>query len=394
MNQAFPKKKWLLIIIVGLLFSAIAVWVIFNHPKEKPSDPQSTSQQEQSVLSVQVISPIWQTWDNKISASGQIAAWQEMIISPEISGYRISQLYVDVGDQVKKGKLLVRLADESLKAELRKQQASVTQNQVSLQQAESNLKRAKIIGSGGALSDQQLEEYRINVASAQASVASAQAELDSIKLRLSQTHIYALDNGVVSSKSGVLGNVVSSGTELYRLIRQGRLEWRAEVDAKQIGYIKVGQKVSLSVTNGTALQGTVRTVGAALSTDTGRNMVYVNLEKSTAHVGMFADGQISVGSRPARTIPQSALVMRDGRAYVYVVGQNEKVKSVAVETGRRVSNDVEVLSELAMDARVVQKGGAFLSEDVKVTILPNTLKSEMPINSELTSSVVRAGANE
>lgn len=307
MNKAIRLKKWTIIVIVIMLI-AVAIFLLFI---KKPTQNKNNDsvQSEQSVLSVQVVSPKTQIWENTISATGPIAAWQEIIVSPEISGYKIAQLYVDVGDHVKKGQLLLKLADDSLNADLRKQQANLRQNQVSLQQAVSNLKRAKIIGAGGALSDQQLEEYRINVESAQASVASAQADVDSTQLKRSQTQIYAIDNGVVSSKSAVLGNVVSSGTELYRMIRQGRLEWRPEVDAKQIDSIQIGQKVNLSLSNGQLLSGVVRSIGPALSNSTGRSSLYVSLNSGNAHVGMFANGKISVGKSEANTIPQSALVM-------------------------------------------------------------------------------------
>ncbi|MFW1762256.1 efflux RND transporter periplasmic adaptor subunit [Acinetobacter calcoaceticus] len=367
MNKAIRLKKWTIIVIVIMLI-AVAIFLLFI---KKPTQNKNNDsvQSEQSVLSVQVVSPKTQIWENTISATGPIAAWQEIIVSPEISGYKIAQLYVDVGDHVKKGQLLLKLADDSLNADLRKQQANLRQNQVSLQQAVSNLKRAKIIGAGGALSDQQLEEYRINVESAQASVASAQADVDSTQLKRSQTQIYAIDNGVVSSKSAVLGNVVSSGTELYRMIRQGRLEWRPEVDAKQIDSIQIGQKVNLSLSNGQQLNGVVRSIGPALSNSTGRSSLYVSLNSGNAHVGMFANGKISVGKSEANTIPQSALVMRDGRSYIYLVGQDQRVKSVVVETGRRVGQDVEILSALASNTHIVEKGGAFLSEGVKVKIL-------------------------
>ncbi|MGB9037996.1 MAG: efflux RND transporter periplasmic adaptor subunit [Acinetobacter calcoaceticus] len=381
MNKAIRLKKWTIIVIVIMLI-AVAIFLLFI---KKPTQNKNNDsvQSEQSVLSVQVVSPKTQIWENTINATGPIAAWQEIIVSPEISGYKIAQLYVDVGDHVKKGQLLLKLADDSLNADLRKQQANLRQNQVSLQQAVSNLKRAKIIGAGGALSDQQLEEYRINVESAQASVASAQADVDSTQLKRSQTQIYAIDNGVVSSKSAVLGNVVSSGTELYRMIRQGRLEWRPEVDAKQIDSIQIGQKVNLSLSNGQQLSGVVRSIGPALSNSTGRSSLYVSLNSGNAHVGMFANGKISIGKSEANTIPQSALVMRDGRSYIYLVGQDHRVKSVVVETGRRVGQDVEILSALASNTHIVEKGGAFLSEGVKVKILSSEKSVEQGSQSQV-----------
>ncbi|MHA3114599.1 efflux RND transporter periplasmic adaptor subunit [Acinetobacter sp. ANC 4635] len=376
MSKPVHWKKWAVGIILGILIIGVIFILLSKKSTKSSQDHPTSSKNEQSSLSVNVISPQSRAWENTINASGQIAAWQEIIISPEISGYRIAKLYVDVGDHVKKGQLLVSLADDSLKADLRKQLATVQEKQVSLQQAQSNYQRAKVIGSGGALSDQKIEEYRIDVASAQASLASAQADLDSSKIKLSQASIYAVDNGVVSSKSAILGNVISSGTELYRLIRQGQLEWRPEVDAKQIGNIKIGQAVNLTLSNGTAMTGVVRTIGPALSTSTGRSTVYVRLNAGAAQSGMFADGKISTGMTTANTIPQTALVQRDGRSYVYVVNADQTVKSIAVQTGRYNQGEVEILSPLASNLRIVQRGGSFLSEGVKVSILPSEQAKE------------------
>src|SRR5262245_25519247 len=173
-----------------------------------------------SVLTVQATQPQLMQWDQSVEANGPIRPWQEIVVSPETGGLRIAELRAEVGDQVKRGELLARLADESIRAELHKQQAAVAQAKASLDHAQSNYKRAKEAEGSGALSDQQVEEYKSTEATSRASLASARAELESIELKLSQTRIVAVDDGVVASRSGVLGNVVASGAEIYRLIRK------------------------------------------------------------------------------------------------------------------------------------------------------------------------------
>lgn len=363
MNRKFRLDTGTAIVLIGLGLIAWIAWPN-HHAAAAPVQAKVAS-----VLTVNVARPETRLWPQTVQATGSIAAWQEIIVSPETGGLRIADLLVEVGDHVKRGQLLARLADDSLKTDLRKQEAAVAQARASLEQATSNLQRAKTIESSGALSAQKLEDYRITEATSRAALASAQADLDNIKLKLSQTRIVAVDDGVVTSKSGVLGNVVSAGTELYRLIRQGKVEWRPELDARQLAAIQPGQAARVTLPGGEQVAGAVRLIGPALSTSTGRTTVYVSLPAdSQARAGMFASGTLVLDAKPALTLPQSAIVMHDGRAYVYVLGIDNKVNSRPVTTGRRQGDRVEVLTALSPQANIVASGGAFLSEGVQVSV--------------------------
>ncbi|MCE4554697.1 efflux RND transporter periplasmic adaptor subunit [Roseateles cellulosilyticus] len=339
-------------------------------PKQDGPDGPASAATAPSVLTVEVVSPTSQSWPQTVQANGALAAWQEVVVSPETGGLRIAELLVDVGARVKRGQLLARLADESLQNDLSKQQALVAQAQASLDQAVSNVQRAKQVESAGGLSAQAIEQYRITEATSRASLASAKADLAATQLKLRQSRITAPDDGLVSSRTGVLGNVVNAGTELFRLVRQSRVEWRAEVDARQLAVIKEGQRANVSLPTGQTVEGRVRLVGPVLSTNTGRALVYVGLPTdSVARVGMFADGVFELPVRPALTLPQSALVARDGRDYAYLVDANGKVRSVVVTVGRRQQQRVEVLAGVPANALVVASGGAFLSDGARVTVV-------------------------
>jgi RND family efflux transporter MFP subunit len=326
--------------------------------------------QPPSVLSVEAVSLTSQQWPQTVQANGALAAWQEVIVAPETGGLRVAELLVDVGARVKRGQLMARLADDSLMNDLHKQQATVAQAQATLEQAVSNVRRAKMVEGTGGLSAQSIDDYRITEATARASLASAKADLASTELKLRQTRIVAPDDGMVSTRTGILGNVVSAGTEMFRLVRQSRVEWQAEVDAQQLAQLHEGQRASVTLPDGRAVQGKVRLVGPVLSTSTGRGLVYVSLPTdSPAKVGMFGKGALELPDRPARTLPQTALVQRDGRNYVYQIGQDNKVKSLPVTIGRRLKDRVEVLDGVAPEARLVASGGAFLSDGATVTVV-------------------------
>lgn len=362
------------VIALGAVVSACALaW--FGQPSLAAT---SSDAKAPSVLTVDAVTPRYATWPDFAQGSGPLAAWQEIVVSPETGGLRVAELLVDVGEHVRRGDLLARLDDKSLQADLRKQVAAVAQARASLEQATSNLERAHMVDGSGALSAQKLEEYRINEMTSRAGLDSAQADLEIVQLKLRQTRIVAIDDGVVSSKSAVLGSVVSAGAEMFRLVRQGRVEWHPEMDVRQITGIKVGQVAHVTLPNGQSIDGRVRMIGPTLSTGTGRATIYVTLPSgTTAQPGMFASGTIEFAPRPATVLPQTAVTLRDGRAYVYVISADNTVSSRLVSAGRRERNQVEV-DGLPSGIRVVADGGAFLSDGAHVTVAPTpaTLRVE------------------
>jgi RND family efflux transporter MFP subunit len=361
--------------------AGLAVAFQFARPaapdRPRPGAPSTPN----SALTVDAARPQQETWQEAVQATGPVAAWQEIIVSPEVGGLRIAELLVDVGDKVERGQLLARLANESLRAELRKQEAAVSQAAANFERAQSNSRRAQSVATSGAMSEQQVEDFRINMSMAQAALESARAELDATSLKLSQTRVVAVDDGVVTSKTAVLGNVVNSGAELLRIVRQGRVEWQAELDSRQLAKIHAGQTATVTLPSGEKVQGTVRAITPALNTATGRAIVYVSLPtESSARTGMFASGSIEVKETPALTLPQSAIVARDGRSYVYVIGEDDVVSARSVTAGRRNGDRVEVLGGLEPQARVVASGGAFLADGARVTVATDAARASSPEN--------------
>lgn len=356
-------KHWLLR--GGALFVAAAASITAGC-----GSPTSTAPAAVDPPTVQLVQPQQAQWPTLVRANGAVAAWQEAVIGAETGSLQVVEVLADVGDRVKRGQLLARLADDTVKADVKKQDAALAQAGADRDQAQANLRRVNVVGDTGSLSSQQIDEYRAAAASADAAYASAKAALDSERIRLRQTRILAVDDGVISSRSALLGQVVAAGTELFRLVRQDRIEWQAEVDARQLAQVSVGQVARLTLPDGSAVEGRVRMAAPTLSTDTGRAQVYVSLPGgSGAHPGMYASGSIELPATAALTLPESALVLRDGRSDVYALAADgAKVARHTVETGRRREGRVEILSGLDAAARVVASGGAFLSDGAAVRI--------------------------
>jgi RND family efflux transporter MFP subunit len=238
-----------------------------------------------------------------------------------------------------------------------------------LAKAVANADRARKVQGSGALSDEKINEYLIAEQTAIAGVESAEASLESQKIKLSQVTIVAVDDGLITTRTAQLGAVVSSGTELFRMIRQQRVEWQAEVSARYLPRIEQGLTATIVGPGGRRVEGIVRLVAPTVSTDTGRALAYVALPpESHPPIGLYVTGQIELQTTPALTVPETALVLRDGIAYVFAVGANKRASRIRVETGRRNGSEVEILAGLDRSAEVVTTGGAFLSDKALVRV--------------------------
>ena len=162
-----------------------------------------------------------------LPANGNITAWQEAIIGSESSGLRLNEVKAQVGDTVRKGQLLATFAADTIQADVAQARAVLLEAEANAAEASANAERARTLQSSGAMSASQINQYLTAAQTAQARVASAKAALQAQQLRLQFTQVLAPDNGVISSRTATVGAVVGAGTELFRMVRQGRLEWRA-----------------------------------------------------------------------------------------------------------------------------------------------------------------------
>ncbi|MBB5575629.1 RND family efflux transporter MFP subunit [Rhizobium paranaense] len=322
-----------------------------------------------AALTVSLAAPAQRDWPETVPASGWLKPWQEAIIASETSGLRITEVLVDVGSVVTKGQTLARLSQDSVLADIRKQEAAVVTAKAKLAKATADADRARQLRSSGALSAEKITEYFADEQTATASLASEEAALDSEKIKLDQTTITAVDDGLITSRSADLGAVVSTGTELFRMVRQQRVEWQAEVSARYLSRISEGLSVAINGPDGHAIAGKVRLVGPSVSTDTSRAIVYVALPADVRpRTGLYVTGNIELQTTPALTVPETAIVFRDGISYVFTAGDDKRVRRIRVETGRRNNGEVEIISGIDRSAKVVTSGGAFLSDNDLVKI--------------------------
>lgn len=333
------------------------------------SDPTPAATAPAAALTVSVMTPRTQRWPIAISANGSITAWQEAVVGAEIGGLRLTELRVEIGDRVSKGQLLARLQDETVRAELAQTQASLEEAQAALQEATANADRARRVEGKGTLSEQQATAYLVAAKAARARVAGLQAAVQNARLRLDQTHIRAPDDGTLTQRLATLGAVVQTGDELFRLNRGDRLEWRAELPAAELAQIRPGMPVQITTTAEQQLTGTVRRVAPTLDANSRTGLVYVDLMANPdARAGMFAQGEIELGQAEVVTVPQRALLLRDGFHYLFLLGAEDRLTQIKVTTGARRGDEIAILSPLPSNAQVVDSGVGFLNDGDRVRV--------------------------
>ncbi|MCC4117023.1 efflux RND transporter periplasmic adaptor subunit [Aromatoleum toluclasticum] len=345
-------------------------------PAGRPATPARPA------LTVRAATPQPVAWSRTIPATGNVAAWQETIVGSEIGGLRIAQVFANVGDRVKKGQVLVALDDAVVQADLAQVRAQLQEARAMHAEARANGDRARRFQPTGMMSEQQVTQYLTAEQTAGSRIDLAAARVQLAELRVRQTRVLAPDDALISGRAATVGTVPQAGQELYRLILQGRLEWRAEVAAADIGQIRPGDTARLTLAGGETAAGRVRSIAPSIDPQTRNGIVYVDLADSAAKAGMFANGEIIPAAQEAPralSLPQTAVLLRDGFSYAYRIGPDAHVTQVRVTPGRRRDDRIEILSGIADGERFVESGAGFLSDgDLVEVAAPSTAPAPAP----------------
>ena len=308
-----------------------------------------------------------------MSMTGSVFAWQDVIIASEVGGYRVAEVFVDVGDRVAKGQRLVAMSKALLEAEVATKQAMLNQRRAELTNAEAALERGKSLSNMNALSLADLDRLTSEDLASRARFESARADLETSQLRLKFTDVTAPDDGVITSRTVTVGQIAQAGNEMLRLLRNGRIEWRGEAPETRLAELAPGQAVSIATADGTKFLGKIRVVSPTIAEGNRTALVYVDLPPDERlRPGMYARGEIEIGTGPAFTVPLESVVNADGYSYVFVIGSNNTVARRRIETGAVHGDAIEVVSGIEGGENVVIKGAGFLKDGDLVNVANGT----------------------
>ncbi|HSD39498.1 MAG TPA: efflux RND transporter periplasmic adaptor subunit [Rhodocyclaceae bacterium] len=314
-----------------------------NTSANTSTTPQAQPQPPRAVV---LVTARTEMWPDEVEVYGNIMPWQETHIGTEIGGLRLISVRANVGDVVKKGQVLAQLNPTSVEAELEATNAQLMEAQAALAQADATLTRAKRLAPSGGVSQQEMTLYETQKQTAEARLNATRARVKTQELKLESTTLVAPDDGVISSRSASEGAIIQAGSELFRLIRYGRLEWRAEVKADVLLQLSPGQEITLDSPLGDSVKGRVRQIAPTIDLTTRTGLVYVDLPANTHFkAGFQASGTLAL-KRKALNLPASAVRHDEKGDQVFTVNAANKVEANKVQLGRTVDSRIEIVSGL------------------------------------------------
>ena len=303
-----------------------------------------------------------------IVASGSVSAWEEVPVGAETGGLTAVGVYVDEGSYVRQGQVLVKLNDALLQAQLRQQQAAVQSAEANAARDDAALARAQELKQRGFLSQASLDTALANQRASRANLASAQASLSETRTRLSQAEIKAPVSGLIISRNVTKGQIVEAGTQLFRMVRDGRLELDAQVPETDLPALRAGQTATITSNEGVKTSGTIRIVTPEVDAQTRLGLARITLSPGSGlKPGMFARAAIDAGAQPTTVVPTGAVLYRENKAGVYVLNTDNSAHFRPVTVLSRRDDQTSV-SGVEPGVRVVVQGAGFLSEGDKVTV--------------------------
>ena len=331
---------------------------------------------EQAVLSVETVMPSQESIGNMLTADGTISAKDTANVSAKVNGVAIERILVEEGDRVKAGQVLAVFDTDAMEQQVVQAQADVAEAEATLANASADAARVLPLLDIDAISKQEADRYRTSELRARASLQASKARLSNQQLNLENAKVVAPVNGIISDKMVEVG-MVAGGEPLFTIIKNGVLEWRADIDPKLIGDVTIGTPVQVSLPRDQSVMGQVSRI--APTADNNRQItIYVSLAANPAvRAGMYQTGEFMLGSASMQTVPNSAIVSNDGYDYVMLVTdvktQNDKtlgrIQQQRVTLGERIGDSVALTEPLPADSRLVKQGGSFLNDGDLVRIV-------------------------
>lgn len=406
-KSSTKMPPWLIPVLIAMLVIGVLLGRYWGSAKDADTEQAvatetttattadgASASAEQAVLSVETVIPSQDNIGNTLRAEGTISAKDTANVSAKVNGVAIEQVLVEEGQRVKAGQVLAIFDTDAAEQQILQAEADVAEAEATLANASADAARVLPLIDIDAISKQEADRYRTSELRARASLQASRARLSNQKLNMNNAQVIAPVSGVISDKMAEVG-MVAAGEPLFTIIKDGALEWQADIDPKLVGEVTVGTPVKVSLPNDQSVMGQVSRI--APTADNNRQItIYASLSKnSAARSGMYQTGEFLLGSASMQTVPNAAIVSNDGYDYVMLVTDIKtqdgktigRIKQQRVTLGERLGKNVVVTEPLPAESRLVSQGGSFLNDGDLVRVVDD---SKQPTSKAATASKARS----
>lgn len=307
--------------------------------------------------------------------SGQVTAKQTAAISTRMMGY-IEKIYVKPGDKVSSGQLLVAVSNEDVLAKKAQVDAMIAEAEAAAQNAQRDYERYQVLHKQSSVSDKELENVALQNTFMQAKVKVAHEQMKEVDAMLAYTSIKAPFSGVITQKMMDEGSMATPGVSILMLEQDGEQQIVASVPENYISNVKMGDPVKIDVKSlGIVMNGSISELSPSAYGTGGQYGIKISFDSQKAvgvHAGMYVNvlvpEQKSEESVSTIMLDAASIVYRDQLTGVYVVNDNQEAVLRWVRLGKSVDNQIEVLSGLSQQDKIIRNIEGNLYNGRKVSI--------------------------
>jgi len=338
------------------------------------NDHKSTMAESMTPVSVKINSV--QTDDNNslITASGKIQASNSANLSTRMMGF-VNKIYVNVGDKVNKGQLLISINNNDLQAKSAQVNANITQATVAYNNAEKDYNRFKNLFTENSASQKELDDITAQYEMAKAGLEAANQMKNEINAQFAYANIRAPFKGVITNKYIKVGDMANPGIPLIAVESPKTFEVNAIVPESDISLIKSNSIVNVIVRSiHRTISGIVTEISTSSKNTGGQYLVKIALDETDANIlsGMFATVQFPVEKTASTSsmtmVPTSAIITNGSLKGIYTVSEQQTAILRWLRLGKTYGDNIEVLSGLNADEEYIVFAEGKLFNGAKITI--------------------------
>lgn len=350
----------ILILLIALAFSAGGC----GKQEEAIKEPEITV----STAAAQI-----QDLAKRVSYSGIMRGQNEVYITPKVSA-RVTAIHVKPGDRVRTGQTLITLDNTDYIAGVKQAEAALQLNELQAESARADYERAQALYDAGAISTQQMEQYKLKYDTLAAGTAQAQAALLAAQNAINHCVITSPINGVVGSIGLSLGDNANPAAPAAIVSDSTSLEVEIMVSETEISHVQLNSPVEVYVkaAREAPFAGRVSTIATVADPSQRNYAVKVVLDNPEGLIksGMFAELYVDTQrKKDVLTVPVGAVMSKGGREIVFVVDQDSRAQETEVESGIKNDRYVEILSGLQAGQQVIVKGNTLVGDDSLVKVV-------------------------
>jgi HlyD family secretion protein len=359
------KKMWIILAVILLLVGSAAAYYYMNSGAAKSGDDAQSQAQ-----TVTVVAPGNASVVRAISATGTLAARREIPVGVVGEGGQVARVFVDAGDWVEQGQVMVSIERSVQTQQLASLEAQIGVSRADMQLAQNELDRALKLVDRGFISKADVDRKTAARDSARARVKVSEAQMNEMRARTARLDIRAPVGGFVLERNVEPGQTVSAGSGiLFRLAQGGQMELQAQLGEADLAQISVGVAATVTpVGSEQQFTGQVWQIAPMINEQSRQGVARISLPFDRAlKPGGFASVDIKAGAMTAPILPESAIQTDREGSYVYIIGKDNKAVRRNVKTGIVTQKGIAIIGGLDGTERVVLFAGGFLNPGEVVT---------------------------